>query len=139
MEGQATSGEPHADRNAPLPTVAWLMKGAIGSTQGVLELVRGRLAFTTTEQYRGAGLRSDQRITDGGRVFDAPLSDVTEVKWPWYYFGGGVKLKFGDEKYRLSFVKPGNTQAREWQMPSDVASGRQAAKLWKPVLTSRTA
>lgn len=110
------------------------MKGATGSTQGVLELADGRLSFTATEHYRGAGLRSDERVDEGGRVFDAPISEVSEVKWPWYYFGGGVKLKIGDEKYRLSFVKPGNTQVLETEMPSDVRSGRNAAKLWKPVL-----
>jgi hypothetical protein len=30
----------------------------------------------------------------------------------------------------------GRTQAREWQMPADITPGRQAGKLWKPVLTS---
>lgn len=116
------------------------MKGATGSTQGVLELADGRLSFTATEHYRGAGLRSDGRVDEGGQLFEAPLSEVSEVRWPWYYFGGGVKLKIGDQKYRLSFVKPG---VRETQMPSDVAPDDTwrtcGSPYWLPARGSRRA
>ena len=66
-----------------------------GNVPGVLELADGRLSFTTEE----------------GRVFETPVSGVSEVKFPWYYFGMGVKFKV-----------------------SDIGKGRKAGKAWKSVL-----
>lgn len=89
MPADATS------QHAPPPTVVWLLKGATGSTEGVLELVEGRLSFTPTGVYQGPGIRSDRRAQEGGRAFDFPLSEVSDATYPWYYFGGGVKFKVG--------------------------------------------
>ncbi len=125
--------------NDSLCTPAWLLKGITGSVPGVLELHNGRLAFSTED----------------GRVFEAALNDVREVNFPWYYFGGGVKLAVKNERYRLSFVRPddatdvpGRLLARTagpgvvaglltvGQKIVDIGEGRAAGKAWKAVLTS---
>ncbi len=123
-----------------LCTPAWLLVGITGSVPGVLELADGHLAFTTEEE----------------RVFDVPLSKVSAVKFPWYYFGGGVKFSIGADRYRLSFVRPndasdipGRLLARtEFGGPAalltagrkvlDIGEGRRAGKAWKSVLAART-
>jgi hypothetical protein len=99
--------------NDTLRTSAWLMTGITGSTPGVLELAGGRLTFET-----------DQR-----RLFDVPLTAVSGVKFPWYYFGGGVKLNIGPDHYRFSFVQPGEH--------GDIGEGRRAGSAWEKVLRAR--
>ena len=119
-----------------LCTAAWLLVGITDSVPGVLELANGHLAFTTEE----------------GRVFDVPVPEVNELKFPWYYFGGGVKFSIGADSYRLSFVRPndaGDPPARllartEFGAPApllkvlDIGEGRRAGKAWKSVLAART-
>ena len=95
-------------------TSAWLLVGITGSVPGVLESANGRLAFTTGER----------------RLFDVPLPAVSDVEFPWYYFGAGVKFRIGADSYRLSFVQPNNDAG----FP-DVGEGRRAGKAWKSVLT----
>jgi len=111
-----------------LCTQAWLLIGITRSLPGVLESTDGRLLYTTEEK----------------RVFDVPLSDVTDVNFPWYYFGGGVKFKIGTESYRLSFVQPddGSGEApykTEFGDPAaffatGIFGGRRAGRAWKSVL-----
>ena len=119
-------------------TPAWLLVGLTRSIPGVLQLLEGRLIFTIDED----------------NVFDAPVSEVTDVVFPWYYFSGGVKLKVSDKPYRLSFVRPNNaadipgrllarvggsvgalaaltTTARKFK---DMGEGRAAGKAWRAVL-----
>ncbi len=99
-------------------TSVWLLIGIIRSVPGHLTFANGHIAFHTND----------------GCVFNVPLSKVSDVEFPWYYFGGGVKFRIGAERYRLSFVKPGNTGGRL----SDVSEGRHAGKAWKSVLAART-
>lgn len=121
-----------------LCTPVWLLVGISGSVPGVLELADGRLAFTTEE----------------GRVFETPRSVVSDVKFPWYYFGGGVKFKVGTAGYRISFVKPNGASDVPGRLlshvggeagaaagiltigrkVSDIGKGRKAGKAWKSVL-----
>jgi hypothetical protein len=109
-----------------LCTPIWLLIGMTGNVPGVLELADGRLSFTTEE----------------GRVFETPVSGVSEVKFPWYYFGGGVKFKVGTASYRISFVKPNGPGRLRGaagiltigRMVSDFGKGRKAGKAWKSVL-----
>ena len=126
--------------NEALCTPAWLLVGLTRSVPGILELADGELVYTTVE----------------GRVFDTHLSEVTDVLFPWYYFGGGVKLSVGAERYRLSFVRPndasdihGRLEARgEDGGPAalltagrkvlDIGEGRRAGRAWKRVLTAQT-
>ena len=122
-----------------LCTPAWLLVGMTRSVPGVLEWADGHFAFTTEE----------------GRVFDVPLSEVINVKFPWYYFGGGAKFNIGVESYRLSFIRPNDasdipdrllagTEAgglggllNIGRKVSDIGEGRQAGKAWKSVLVTR--
>jgi hypothetical protein len=94
-----------------LRTPAWLLTGIAGSLPGVLEFAGGRLSF----------------VSEGRAVFNAPLSQVSDISFPWHYFGGGVKFRIGADAYRLSFVEPGEA--------GDIRGGREAGKLWKRVLS----
>jgi hypothetical protein len=99
-----------SDDDDTLCTPAWLLKGLFRHELGVLEYAGGRLAFTI-----------------GGRErFDVPLAEVRDVTFPWYYFGGGVKLTIRDQRYRFSFVEPGER--------GDIAAGRERSSAWKRVL-----
>lgn len=111
-----------------LYTQAWLLIGITRSTPGVLESADGRLLYTTEEK----------------RVFDVPLAEVTDVDFPWYYFGGGVKFKIGTESYRLSFVQldDGSGEApyktefgnADAFFAAGIFGGRRAGRAWKSVL-----
>ncbi len=129
-----------AQGREPIRSPAWLLKGLTGSTPGLLELAEGRLSFSAVGGYSGApGTRSDERSDHAGRVFETAVSNVTDVTFPWYYFGAGAKLTIGEQRYRLSFSKPGNTQLHEEQLGANVAMGREAGKMWRSVLSRRTA
>jgi hypothetical protein len=120
-----------------LRSVVWLLKGTTGSTEGVLELSRGRLSFTMSGQYTGAPFTAnDDRGDQGGKVFDAPLDAVTDVQFPWYYFGGGAKLTVAGETYRLSFLKPGNATLSPLGGATGIPSGRRMGKEWRRILSS---
>lgn len=97
-------------------TSVWLLSGMTGSEPGHLELRGGRLIYTPK---------------DRGRVgFDIPLSEVTNITFPWHYFNGGFKMRIGAEQFRFSFVEPHNEYA-------DIQSGRAAGKAWKKILISK--
>ena len=80
-------------------------------------------------------------------VFDVPLAEVTDVDWPWYYFGGGVKLSAAGERYRFSFVLPNGAEypaaraaaaagdpaalAIVWDKAADIGAGRDVGKEWR--------
>lgn len=69
-------------------TPAWLLLGWFGSQPGVLELKSGRLSFVTEES----------------RVFNVARDQITNIEFPWYYLGCGVKFKAGADSYRVSFA-----------------------------------
>ena len=54
-------------------------------------------------------LTPDKRLIfvgwDGSR-FDAPLSAVTDVKFPRHWFDGGCKLTIAGQEHRVDFVRP---------------------------------
>lgn len=119
-------------------TPAWLLIGLTRSVPGVLEFADGRLAYSI----------------EAGRVFDVPLSEVTGIKFPWYYFSGGVKFTVGSEAYRLSFVRPNDASDVPGRLlagseaggplalltagrkVADIGEGRRAGKAWKRILTA---
>lgn len=119
-------------------TPAWLLIGLTRSAPGVLEYADGRLAYSNED----------------GRVFDVPLSEVTAVKFPWYYFSGGVKFTVGTEPYRLSFVRPNDASDIPGRLLAgseagapfalltagrkvlDIGEGRRAGKAWKAILAA---
>jgi len=122
---------PAHDAEGDFASYAWRLIGTLRSEAGWLDLRAGRLRYSTP----------------AGVVFDVPLADVTDVIWPWYYFGGGVKLTAGGEQYRFSFVLPNGAEyptARlaaaagdlssltiVWQKAEDIGAGREAGKEWR--------
>jgi hypothetical protein len=118
------SGEPEPE----FASVAWVLRGLFGSGEPcLLQLAGSQLSL----------------VGDDGPVFDVPLTEV-EAVFPRYYFSGGVKLRVGGRKYRLSFVRPTNTRApgvsparelgRALDGLSDAVTGRQAGKEWRRLL-----
>ena len=113
---------------------AWLLKGFTVSIPGWLDLQQERLRFTTPDEV----------------VFEVPRSDVTSIKFPWYYFGGGVKLRAAGQPYRISFVKPNGAEyavarglAFQGELAAlllvaskgaDIRSGRDAGRRWRALL-----
>lgn len=113
---------------------AWLLKGLTQSIPGWLDLHEERLRFTTPEKV----------------VFDVPRAKVTAIAYPWYYFGGGVKLRAGGQPYRLSFVKPNGAEyamARAQAFvddpaalglvaskAADIGAGRDVGRRWRELL-----
>lgn len=113
---------------------AWLLEGITVSIPGSLALQNGRLRFATLEEV----------------VFDVPLSEITSVKFPWYYFGGGVKLQAAGKPYRFSFVVPngieyaggralgavGNPLALlvAASKIGDIRNGRKLGRKWRELL-----
>ena len=88
----------------------WLMKGITGTTAGTLECRSGRIKLTV----------------DQLQMFDAALSDIGEVSFPWHYFGGGMKLTVRGERYRISFVEPGEY--------GDIGEGRRVGKIVRSII-----
>jgi hypothetical protein len=113
---------------------AWLLKGMTVSIPGWLDLQSGRLRFSTPEEV----------------VFDVPLAEVTGITYPWYYFGGGVKLRAAGKAYRISFVLPngmeyasGRGLADQGDLASlafvaskaeDIGAGRDVGRQWRELL-----
>lgn len=113
---------------------AWLLEGLTVSISGRLVYRDERVTFTTFEK----------------QVFDAPLSELSEIVYPWYYFGGGVKLKVRGEEFRLSFVAPNESEYAAGKVMSyrgnplallvamnkfrDVCVGRARGRRWRRIL-----
>jgi hypothetical protein len=113
---------------------AWLLEGMTGTLAGWLEWKSGRLRF----------------ITPGEVVFDVPGSEIANLRFPWYYFGGGMTLRANGIRYRVSFVKPngaeqavgralgeaGNPLALAVPVMKviDIRSGRRICRQWRNVL-----
>jgi hypothetical protein len=124
-----------------LATPAWLLAGRLRNVPGVLTAGEGRLAF----------------VTDDGAVFNVPLGEVGDVTWPWYWFGGGCKIRAGGVQYKITFVRPNGAgdvspslldagaslfavltdtavPAHSLRGLFDIRSGRTAAAAWKEAL-----
>ena len=94
-----------------IETTVWRLIGLTGSKRGVLTLGNGRLAFNGDE----------------GTKFNVPLGAVSGIKFPWYYFHGGVKMTIANESYRFSFIEPHNEHA-------NIREGRRTGARWKAAL-----
>lgn len=130
-----------------LQTLAWLIMGSTGSTPGVLGMEGGRLRFEahgrgalTMGQLRALEQRTGspgltERLTMGHALvlFDAPLPEVEQVRFPWYYFGGGMRLAVAGAPYRFSFLQPQNTQTTPAHV-AGIGSGRASGRAWKAAL-----
>lgn len=112
-----------------LCTKAWLLWGWIGSIPGVLKYDEGCLSFTAhgcgtlwkfqlrslEKKMKKPGLADQLDNYEKAILFDAPLSEILNVRFPWYSFSSYVKLVIGGDEYRLTFMQPQNTK---W--PKDV-------------------
>jgi len=67
-------------------SIVWILRGLIGSAPGVMALRNGQLSLATEDEL----------------IFEAPLANVREVRFPWYYIWGGMKMKVND----APFVSP---------------------------------
>ncbi|GAB5536570.1 MAG: hypothetical protein Rubg2KO_28190 [Rubricoccaceae bacterium] len=105
-------------------TPAWRLIGLTRSEPGVLSHSDGRLSYRT----------------DTGVLFDVPLSSVSQVVFPWVYFGGGVKLAAGGDAYRFSFVEPNDAPSSPLigSERVGIAAGRRAGAEWKRILAGAT-
>ena len=134
----------------PFATEAWLLRG-IYSLPGTLRLARGRLSFTAFNagNFRRRQLRALERESDrkeladtlhDGRttvVFDVPFSAVQAVRFPWYYFSGGLHLRLNGVRYRLGFDQPSNTKGagEGGDLIGSITRARQRGKAWRTLLT----
>ena len=124
-----------ASTETTLRTPVWLLVGMTGSRPGILELVDGRIAFTGEE----------------GRVFEAPLAQTSGLSFPWFYFGGGMKVTVKGVAHRISFVRPNGAEVVSARLLefvgagplallsvqrkiADIGEGRRAGKAWKAAL-----
>ncbi len=122
-----------------LVSPAWLI-GGLRNVPGYLGTGQGRLTFVSDSP-----------------VFDVPLTEVTEVRWPRHWFGGGVKLTAAGQPYKITFVRPNGMPAPNpsvlatgvgvfallsgtWhdvhalQGIADIGTGRAAGAQWRQVL-----
>lgn len=51
-------------------------------------------------------------VTLKGKVFEAEKHEIG-VKWPWYQFGQGVRLKIADKSYGFAWM-PGSGTSASW-------------------------
>ena len=72
------------------------------------------------------------------RVFDAPLAEVSRVTFPWFYFGGGMKLAVRRAPYRFSFVRPQNTLGESLEGIVAIPEARRNGKAWKAALAGNS-
>ena len=126
------------------------MRGLTGSTPALLDLNDDRLRLTV--YGRGALTRGQcraleretgiedlaQKLNDDVETVlcDVSVADVTDVRFPWFYFGGGMHLRVRDVRYRLSFLQPQNVTTNRLmglsrQGAGSISSGRHAGALWR--------
>lgn len=134
-----------------LRTDAWLLRG-ISSIPGELRLSAGTLTFTCS----GTGSAWPFQLRALGRVMGRPsLAESLEdgqpfqlFRWPvdqvhaavpWYYFGGGIKLRHQGIRLRFSFGRPasnGRNLAAAAAELREVGDMRRRGRLWQQALSS---
>lgn len=113
---------------------AWLLHGITGTSSGRLSLTGDVLSY-----------REERKL-----IFTTRLRHVERMVFPWYYFGGGVKLRIGGKWYRLSFVVPNGEEVAvgrahgeagspkallfAWDKLQDVSEGRALGREWRELL-----
>jgi hypothetical protein len=133
-----------------LRTDAWLLRG-ISSIPGELSLRGGSLTFTAfnTGSAWPWQLRKLERAVsvpgiavkiDAGErtnVFRWPVAEV-HSDCPWYYFGGGLRLRRGGVLLKFSFGRPANTRSNTLADLGDnlaeLATMRKRGKMWHAAL-----
>jgi len=118
--------------NKPYSSTAWVLKGITRSIPGWLKF---------------SGMRLELGC-DGEILFNISINDIQKVEFPWYYFGGGMKIWVEGERYRLSFVRPnGASDAYNRTFPEagpalaiekaiDISDGRRITRRWKNIMNN---
>jgi hypothetical protein len=139
MEVTLETQVPMADTASNLDSEAWLLVGLTRTLAGRLVFDNGCLTF------------ADE---DGSVHFSTPLSEVERIWSPWYYFGGGLKMRVDGVTFRITFTLPndqpgGNRQPHRfgsdlqrgasaasfaWGKFNDIARGRELTRRWKTAL-----
>lgn len=134
-----------------LRTDAWLLRG-ISSIPGELRLANGKLSFTCSAfgsawpfQLRKLGQLLDQpslakALEDGKtlQLFQWPVEQVQPTV-PWYYFGGGIKLRHQGIQLRFSFGRPssgGHSLAAAASDLKELGVMRSRGKRWAKALAT---
>lgn len=114
MAAPTSSGAP----DPSYATHAWLRDGK-ESTPGVLTLHDGRLSFV-----------------EGGTVVFDECPAASEVDFPWYRFGGELRVTAGGHRHRIALTPPhGAVDADEpADDPADARDGRRAGRIWRTLL-----
>ena len=134
-----------------LRTDAWLLRG-ISSIPGELRLAGGKLSFTCSAfgsawpfQLRKLGQLFDQpslaKSLEEGKQFQLFQWCVEQVQStvPWYYFGGGIKLRHQGIELRFSFGRPtsgGHNLAAAASDLKELGAMRGRGKLWSKALAT---
>ncbi len=87
LDQQARDAGPQAP---VLRTPVWLLMGFTRSVPAALQVAGDRIMLTT----------------DSCPLFDVDLNQVRDLRYPWRWFGGGVKLTVRRRRYHISFVRP---------------------------------
>jgi len=125
-----------------LQSAAWLLRG-LSSLPGQLALTYGRFAFTAAgsgtawpwqlrrleRAAQQPGLAARLAAGDKALVFDLPVAPL-RVRFPWYYFTGGLTIQGNATVYRFSFGPPANPR-----LPVDRAEGwAVGGRAWQAAL-----
>jgi hypothetical protein len=130
---------------------AWLLRG-ISSIPGELKLANGKLTFTCSTfgsawpfQLRKLGQLLGQpslaeALEEGNtvQVFQWRVEQVQSTV-PWYYFGGGIKLRHQGIHLRFSFGRPtsgGHNLASAAADLKELGAMRSRGKLWSKALAT---
>ena len=135
----------------PIHNTAWLLFGHIQSLGGVLKLenervsfegvgealagVPGFLRFSVRRLERSAkrpGLARALLRYENAVVFDVQVSEIDEMKVPWHR--SGINLYIDGNRYRFSFLRPGNTNGSGLE---EVPDAMETTESWREALGSR--
>lgn len=109
-------------------STVWLLEGLTRSIPSQLKYRQGSLAL----------------LTEGTQQFETPLANVRAI-FPWYYFGGGVKLTVYGVSYRISFVRPNGAAPVDRSILAYIPvvrevryirAGVRLGRVWKRILAS---
>lgn len=149
--------------NESYSSEVWLISGLFNSLPGILTLEGGKLIFTAlgTGTYWKSGLKKIEKKSGAenfssllkqnkpAELFCVELSKIEKVNFPFIYFSAGAHITINNERYRLSFIEPNNTQMpvfnksrynavlkRNVEIIQDIGHARKVGKKWRSLLTA---
>lgn len=110
-----------------IQTPVWQLAGIFGGNEpGLLTLSGGRIRFET----------------DDGVKLECPVSQLQNVRWPWYSFNAALNFTANGEKYRLTFARPNGAAATVRPISAakgvfDLGGAVKTGKAWRAELVKR--